>query len=195
MRKEIVILAGSLLVLACQKKATNMTTGDTTGVVVPNSVDTLPGAGMVSDNATADMKDSAGNDLGTLRLVDGSNGIVVSGELKGLPPGTYAIHVHTTGKCEPPFTSAGGHWNPTNKEHGLENPQGPHYGDMRNITAGSDSTIMVNDTTPGGSLKGTNALIDSDGAAVVVHAKADDYKSNPAGNAGARIACGVVTAG
>jgi Cu-Zn family superoxide dismutase len=151
------------------------------------------GANGVRAGVTAQVHDVSGHDLGTLTLTDSAKGIVVSGMLHGLPPGTHAIHVHATGKCDAPgFTSAGGHWNPTNRHHGAQNPEGAHLGDMENFVVGADSMATIHVMTPGGSLHAANALMDSDGAAVVVHAVADDYHSDPAGNAGNRIACGVV---
>ncbi len=145
--------------------------------------------------ATAVMHDATGRTLGTLTLVDGSQGILVSGRLTGLPPGQHALHLHTAGQCDAPaFTTAGGHWNPTGREHGTMNPNGPHFGDLPTITVGADSAVTITAVTPGGTLRGANALLDADGAAVVIHAVADDNRSNPAGNAGSRIACGVVTA-
>ena len=126
-------------------------------------------------------------------LTDGSGGITVSGTLRGLPPGEHGIHVHTTGACDAPaFTTAGGHWNPTSKMHGSQNPAGPHLGDMMNITVGADSSVAVQLTTSGGSLHGADMLMDADGAAVVMHAKGDDYKTDPSGNSGDRVACGVI---
>jgi Cu-Zn family superoxide dismutase len=146
--------------------------------------------------ATAQMQGTGGRDLGTLTLTESGGAISVSGQLVGLPPGDHGFHIHATGKCEgPSFESAGAHWNPTNKGHGTNNPAGPHLGDMPNITVGPDSSVNVQATTPGGTLHGENALLDDDGAAIVIHANADDYKSNPSGNSGNRIACGVVSGG
>jgi Cu-Zn family superoxide dismutase len=141
------------------------------------------------------MRDANGRALGTLSVTEAANGITVAGRLTGLPPGAHAIHLHTIGKCEPPFTSAGGHWNPTNRQHGRDNPQGPHLGDLPNITVSADSSASVDVASPGGALRGANGLLDDDGAAVVVHAKADDNRTDPAGNAGDRIACGVLPSG
>lgn len=116
-------------------------------------------------------------------------------DLKGLPPGPHAIHIHETAKCEPPdFMSAGGHLNPEKKKHGLESPEGPHRGDMPNITVGQDGTLKATVTNSAASLEGANSLLTA-GAALVIHAGADDMKTDPAGNAGARIACGVIAAG
>lgn len=140
------------------------------------------------------MRNAAGKDLGTLTLTEVGGGIGVSGRLTGLPPGVHGIHLHAVGRCEPPkFQSAGDHWNPTNRLHGLQNPKGPHNGDLPNLTVAGDSSTTVQLTSPGGTLRYTNPLLDTDGAAVVVHARPDDYKSQPSGNSGDRIACGVVT--
>jgi Cu-Zn family superoxide dismutase len=159
------------------------------------AVDT-PTAARAGGNATAAMKDATGKDLGTVTLSDSSGRIAVSGQLTGLRRGDHAIHLHTVGKCDAPkFESAGDHWNPTGREHGTRNPKGPHLGDLPNITVGQDGSSRAQVTTPGGTLRGTNPLLDSDGASVVVHAKLDDYKSQPSGNSGDRIACGVVEGG
>jgi Cu-Zn family superoxide dismutase len=144
-------------------------------------------------NPTAALRDSAGKELGTLTLTEAGQGITVSGQITGLPSGAHAIHLHTVGRCDAPgFESAGDHWNPTKRQHGKNSPQGPHLGDLPNLTAAGNRPVSVQATTPGGTLHGTNALLDSDGATVVVHAKPDDYKSQPSGNSGDRIACGVV---
>ena len=154
----------------------------------------------VALSATADggkssgwMKFSPDAQTGVLTVANGTGGITVTGTLRGLTPGDHGIHIHTIGTCDAPaFTTAGGHWNPTTKMHGSQNPQGQHFGDMMNITAGADSTAKVQLTTKGGSLHGTDMLMDADGAAIVVHATADDYKTDPSGNSGARAACGVI---
>ncbi len=168
---------------------------DTTMAPPDTSMAAMAGAGGGAA-ATAQMKGTGGRDLGTLTLTESGGAITVSGQLSGLAPGEHGFHIHTTGKCEgPSFETAGAHWNPTNRGHGTNNPAGPHLGDMPNITVGPDSTVSVQATTPGGTLHGENALLDGDGAAVVIHTDADDYKTNPSGNSGNRIACGVVTGG
>jgi superoxide dismutase, Cu-Zn family len=194
MRTTITMLAGLLALQAC--KGGDNAAGDSaaTGTPAVRSADSSRADSTRRDStrATAPMRDASGRDIGTLTLSEGANGITVSGRLTGLTPGDHGIHIHMTGQCTPPFTSAGGHWNPTTKQHGSQNPQGPHLGDMPNLTVGSDSSANVQLTTAGGTLRGTNGLLDTDGAAVVVHAKADDMKTDPSGNSGDRIACGVV---
>jgi Cu-Zn family superoxide dismutase len=144
------------------------------------------------DRAGVTMRDATGRDLGTLTLSNTTGGLILTGGLSGLPAGVHGIHVHTTGRCEPPFESAGAHWNPASRMHGTLNPQGPHLGDMPNVTVSSSGSVTLSVTTPGGTLRGTDGLMDSDGAAVVIHAQADDYRTDPSGNSGVRIACGVV---
>lgn len=197
MRLAATALACVLTVVACSPKGDRGAAGDSAASAA-NAPASESGATAAAGatTAAAAMKDSAGHDLGTLTLADTTGGILVTGTLHGLPPGEHAIHVHTVGQCQAPFTSAGGHWNPTGRQHGSQNPNGPHFGDLPNITVGKDSSVTVHAVTPGGTLRGgANALLDGDGAAVVVHASADDHRTDPAGNAGARIACGVARAG
>lgn len=146
-------------------------------------------------DARATMRDESGRELGTLALTDTANGISIAGTLRGLPPGEHGFHLHTTGSCTPAFEAAGGHWNPTGRQHGRDNADGPHLGDLANITVLADSSVRIAAVTPGGSINGENALLDADGAAVVIHAGPDDYRSDPAGDSGGRLACGVVEAG
>jgi Cu-Zn family superoxide dismutase len=142
--------------------------------------------------AYADVRGSDGQLLGRLTITPTGAGTRVQGTLQGLPPGTHALHVHAVGQCTPPFTSAGPHFNPENVPHGLASAQGGHAGDLPNVEVGQDGRASV-DVTGRGRLDGANGLLDADGAALVVHAAADDGVTDPAGNAGARIACGVIT--
>lgn len=144
--------------------------------------------------ANATLRAADGTARGTALVEQAGDGLRVSIAAVGLPAGVHAAHVHMTGSCTPPdFTSAGGHWNPTARQHGSENPQGMHLGDMPNITVGPNGVGTLNYVIAGATLEGgTAALLDADGAAVVIHASADDMKSDPAGNAGGRIACGVL---
>ncbi|MCH8686098.1 superoxide dismutase family protein [Pedomonas mirosovicensis] len=147
------------------------------------------------ETATADLRNREGAVVGHAELTQQGEDVVVKGTVKGLPAGVHAFHIHQTGKCEPPFTSAGGHYNPHHKAHGHENPQGSHVGDLMNVEVKSEGAeTAFEQTVKAVRLQADQgpAILDADGAAVVFHAKADDYKSDPAGNAGDRLVCGVV---
>ncbi len=144
---------------------------------------------------TTDLRNAAGEALGRATVSQEAEGVKVVADVVGLPAGDYAIHLHAVGKCEgPAFTSAGPHFNPAMKQHGHLNPAGEHAGDLPNINVGADRKGRLDAVRPGLRLAdGTTPLLDADGAAVVLHAAADDYRTDPAGNAGTRIACGVLT--
>jgi len=154
------------------------------------------GMGMQSsDNAAvAELKNTAGQSVGTARFTQAGNVVRIVVEVKGLPPGPHGVHVHAVGKCDPPdFASAGGHFNPLNKQHGALNPQGSHAGDLPNLTVAPDGTGRMETTTEQLTLgSGPTSVWDADGSALVVHANADDFKTDPTGNSGGRIACGVL---
>jgi len=145
------------------------------------------------ETASAELVDTAGKAVGTATITGTDGNLMVEVKVNDLPPGTHGAHIHTTGDCSAAdFTSAGGHWNPANVNHGTESDAPhPHAGDIGNIEVGEDGTGTLSNTS-----NGTWAeLFDADGAAFVIHADADDMKSQPSGNAGARIACGVFSKG
>lgn len=145
--------------------------------------------------AVAEMRNAEGRLLGTLTLKQMPGGIKIKGQLAGLPPGPHAFHIHEKGECLPPFTTAGGHFNPTGHEHGRDNPNGAHLGDMMNVIAKEDGKARLNIFAKDvkiEALEGAPGLLDADGASLMLHEKADDYKTDPTGNAGPRIACGVI---
>ena len=149
-----------------------------------------------SGGATAQLRTADGKDVGTVTASADQRGTTFTVDARMMPVGVKGIHVHSVGKCEgPAFTSAGPHWNPTAMQHGKDNPAGPHRGDLPNLDIGQGGTGTVTFTVPGATIGGADGLLDSDGAAFVVHAKADDYKTDPSGNSGDRIACGVFTGG
>ena len=173
MRTTLILLTGaSLLVTGCRRQVE---------------------VGSAAPSARATVRNAGGAVLGDLSFTQTAGGVRITGTLSSLPAGTHGIHLHAIGRCEPnAFTSAGGHLNPAGLQHGLENPAGAHAGDMPNITADVSGRAVVDITTNRVTLDATGALFDADGTAIVVHAAADDQKSDPAGNAGARIGCGVV---
>ena len=145
-------------------------------------------------SAHADLINAQGEKTGTVALTEGTGGVQVSASVEKLPPGFHAFHVHAVGKCDgPDFKSAGGHFNPLHKQHGLKNPQGSHVGDMADIEVGADGKGSAKTVAHGATLSGgESSLFHPDGTTLVIHASQDDGMTDPAGNAGARIACGVI---
>lgn len=134
-----------------------------------------------------------GAPIGSVRAWQTAGGVSFHVEGAGLPHGLHGIHVHAVGRCDPPdFTSAGGHWNPAGKKHGLSNPAGPHAGDLPNVEVAANGVLSATVTVAGATLP---EMLDADGAALVLHAAADDYRTDPSGNSGARIACAVISPG
>jgi Cu-Zn family superoxide dismutase len=173
--------------------------GCKTGTPGPATTKPTPEAVAAANDVTAasaTLHDAAGAEVGSATLTstdDGAVHLVVS--VHGLPAGAHGIHFHALGECDGAmaFTSAGGHFNPRDQHHGLENPAGPHAGDLPNLVVGADGSGTMDVVTGRATLRsGPATLFDADGTAIVIHAGEDDQKTDPSGNSGARIACGVV---
>jgi superoxide dismutase, Cu-Zn family len=153
-------------------------------------------SGQTPARATATLKNAQGAEVGTATItpIQPAGGVSIKATLTKLPAGTHAFHIHTTGTCTPPdFTSAGGHFNPGGKQHGKDNPNGHHAGDLPNFEADAKGEGHISYTVPDVTLDdGPNSLFHAGGTALVIHGAADDNKTDPAGNAGPRIACGVI---
>lgn len=174
LRRLSVVFAGTILLAGCK----------TLG---------LGGSDLPHPDAVAQLVDAQGAERGRVDFFKQADGLRLELVARGFAPGRYGMHVHMTGQCTPPgFASAGAHWNPTGAQHGRENPLGAHHGDLPNLivepgTIGRATLHMV-----GTRLAGEGGLMDADGAAFIIHARADDMKSDPSGNSGERIACGVI---
>ena len=133
---------------------------------------------------------ASGQTIGTVRAWQTAGGVSFRIDARGLPHGAHGIHVHPIGRCDPPdFSTAGTHWNPSGREHGMNNPKGPHDGDMPNVTVAANGVLQETVVLPKATM---GQLLDADGSSIMIHANADDYVSQPAGNSGAKIACAVI---
>ena len=176
MRKLAVVVAATGLLTACDRSAPEVGTPIANGATAHATLRTLGGA-----------------EVGRATATEVAGGLRVTVDAHDLAPGEHGAHVHTIGACDPPdFTTAGGHWNPAMTKHGSLNPAGPHEGDMPNLRTGPDGRGAVGAVLPGATMAG---LLDADGAALVIHAGRDDLMTDPSGNSGGRIACGVFAAG
>ena len=150
--------------------------------------------GADAPTAKVELRNGQGASVGTATLTEGHNGVTIALQLSNLPPGTHGFHIHAVGKCDPPgFTTAGGHFNPEARKHGGKTAEGPHAGDLPNLTVGPDGGFKGKVLAPRVTLSaGTHSLFAPNGTALVIHADADDEMTDPTGNSGGRIACGVV---
>jgi Cu-Zn family superoxide dismutase len=153
-------------------------------------------SGESSEVVTAELARGDGSRAGVATISRRGDGLFLSLSAEAPAEGTFGMHLHAVGTCQgPDFTSAGPHWNPEMKQHGLDNPMGAHHGDLPNVTAGADRRITLEYKLPDFVISGPTGLLDADGGALVIHEKADDYKTDPSGNSGKRIICGVFKTG
>lgn len=154
----------------------------------------LPAAAQSAQIAHADLKDKSGKAVGTADLTQTRAGVLIKLSVKDFKPGEHGIHIHAVGKCDAPFESAGPHFNPGNHKHGMLAGEG-HAGDLPNLHVPQNGDLEIEMVAADVTLDSgkPNSLLDSDGSSLVIHASADDYRTDPAGDSGERIACGVIT--
>ncbi|OAH54754.1 superoxide dismutase [Domibacillus aminovorans] len=161
-------------------------------IFIMSGCQSLPVGSITKPAVSAQVMNSDGEIIGQAVFSEIKEGVEIHVTAEKLEPGTKAIHIHETGKCDPPdFKTAGAHFNPAGKEHGFHNPKGFHAGDLPNIKVTESGKVDVKIVAPGVKL-GTDSLLDTDGSALIIHEKADDYKTDPAGNSGNRIACAAI---
>lgn len=187
-------IAALMLTAACggtETANTAMPANDT--MTMGSEALTIHNGSDAAESATAVLAKADRSAAGSAVATATPEGLAITVSVTGMTPGEHGVHVHMTGKCDAPgFTTAGGHWNPGSTQHGLDNPQGAHAGDMPNLNVTDDGTGTLTFTLRSGTMA---ELLDADGSAFVVHAGKDDQKTDPSGNSGDRIACGVFTAG
>lgn len=191
--KRVSFLTAAVLVLGACDSGADMPADDE-GMALPEAeAGVTPEAPI--DEVTVDLLDGQGENVGVARLTQDGEGVQVAVRVTGLQPGEHGFHVHETGSCElPDFTSAGGHFSPLDRQHGTENPQGSHAGDMPNIRAGEDGTADTTFVYTGITMRADaeTSIFREGGTALVVHEGPDDYMTDPSGDAGSRVACGVI---
>lgn len=191
MTQRSFLLFSVFALAACQSESQQTAQQDTATATAAETSTAAPSAQAVR----VELINAQRQPVGSATLTESGQGVQVALQLTNLPAGTHGLHFHQNGACEPPFESAGPHFNPTNRQHGTENPQGPHAGDLPNITigqsGGTDTTVVSNMVTL--QPDQPNSLLKQGGTSLMIHATADDYKTDPSGNSGARIACGVIS--
>ncbi|HEV7287865.1 superoxide dismutase family protein [Sphingomonas sp.] len=186
-------IAALALTAACGGGTTNMAAPANDAMMMENVALPIENGSGASESATAALAKADGSAAGSAVATATPEGLTVTVSVTGITPGEHGVHVHMSGKCDAPgFTTAGGHWNPASTQHGLDNPQGAHAGDMPNLNVADDGTGTLSFTLRSGTMA---QLLDADGSAFVVHAGKDDQKTDPSGDSGDRVACGVFAAG
>lgn len=186
------VAACTLALGACSREPEVPIENDVAMEPTANDFDAAVGNGTAAAGQSFTFAGGDGSPLGSATASEGAGGVTLMIEAMGMPAGVHGIHLHEKGLCDgPTFESAGAHWNPASKMHGRDNPQGAHLGDLENLTIPASGAASASVTVAGGTMA---AMADADGTALVVHAKPDDYKTDPSGESGDRIACAVVAA-
>ncbi len=181
-------------VAICMKNKLQMAIGLAAAAAMCGAANPETSLGEAGCEVTAPLLSPAGDGLGAVQLMQTPHGVLITARLKGLKPGTHAMHLHEKAKCKPDFGASGAHFNPTGAQHGYKNPQGFHLGDLPNFTVAASGEANVDVFSPDLRLcGGEHPLLDGDGAALIVHGGADDYFTDPAGGAGERIGCAVLS--
>lgn len=190
LRMLVVAMSAVALTVACQQSPEPAVSND---LAAANDTAAANAAAPDAAMAIPRLIDASGKEIGRVEMREDANGVTLRLTAEGLPAGTHGVHLHEKGVCDPPFDSAGAHWNPMSKQHGRDNPMGAHLGDLDNMDASAGSAAEKTFTIAGGSIGGDeNQLADANGTSLVIHADRDDYKTDPSGNSGARIACAVL---
>ena len=200
MKVKFALVAGMAAITAACGGDKAQTATNSSNEAVPPAASTnaqagnLQASGATGAGGGTPMLDAQGKQVAVANVTQQGDEFLVTISVTDMAPGTYGAHLHTTGRCDgPKFESAGGHWNPTSRQHGSQNPEGQHLGDLPNVTVGEARQGQIEFRVPNASLQGgNNPLFDSDGAAAVIHAGPDDFRTDPSGNSGDRIACGVI---
>jgi Cu-Zn family superoxide dismutase len=198
MRRFIGCIAVAVTIAGCNQPTPEVTPAPTPAPPRPTPAPVAkpaPRSAASFRTATATIRDLAGLRVGTATFTDTYGGLLIAGSVEGVGIGAHGIHIHDVGKCEAPFTTAGGHFNPEKKHHGFRSSDGPHLGDLPNIDVPPSGKLKFEFVMPSVTLRGANALLDADGASIVVHSTRDDLITDPAGNSGSRLACGVIIEG
>ncbi|CAN5871058.1 N/A [soil metagenome] len=200
MRRTTAVLAMGVVLMACERRAdvppAQPMEGEAQVAPQPAEPGIAPGAPMAAGGYAVELINRDGQPTGGARIEPEGAGVRISIRVTNLTPGQeHGLHVHETGRCDPPgFETAGGHFAPAGRQHGFENPQGPHAGDLPNIRANQEGVADTSFVTSSVSLTQgvATSLIRTGGTALMVHAGPDDYRTDPSGNSGDRIACGVI---
>jgi Cu-Zn family superoxide dismutase len=195
MRHPLRLLAALVVIAACSSAPVQTPPVATSPPVSPPVARPAPPPVRTSASfrtATATIRDAAGARIGEATFTDSYAGLIIAGNVEGLGIGAHGIHVHEAGKCDPPFTTAGGHYNPEKHKHGFRSPEGHHLGDLPNIDVPPSGRLRFEFLLTDVTLRGPHGLLDGNGASIVIHATRDDLATDPAGNSGARLACGVI---